>query len=496
VLTPIPPERSKRFRDFLAETTYSTSGIREVLPGNDVPADALRNLPKLLDLSRPTSTLHTLVRWFMVGAPVIRRAADHWVPAWLIETCLDSGLLAEEGDSLAPRAMLVPFDNALFATDLAYNLTSSATADVVSGINPTTMTVHRFAMHRHSRATLDLGTGCGPQAITAAAHSDHVVGTDLNPRAIEYAAFNARLNACDNVEFLTGDGFTPVAGRRFDHIIINAPFYISPTNRYLYSDNPDPLDGFCRRLIRQAPDYLTEGGCLQMMFAWVQTKDQPWKERLASWFEGTGCDAWVLRVASHEADEYALERIAEAVPSDLEAANRAFRVWMDHYRAHHLTAVHVGLLTLRRRDGQNWIRHGELPRRGGNAFGHIIERCLDNADFRRTTSDEELLNSKLMVPPDARLERNLTCRDGCWQPTSIQLTLADGIPYSETLRPEFANFVTRLDGKQPLSHHIGQLVSETGVPRPRTDRECLTLVHRLLEKGLLIGEPPTAAQQR
>ena len=41
-------------------------------------------------------------------------------------------------------------------------------------------------------SALDLGTGCGIQALLAAKHSERVVATDVNERALAFAAFNAR----------------------------------------------------------------------------------------------------------------------------------------------------------------------------------------------------------------------------------------------------------------------------------------------------------------
>ena len=55
------------------------------------------------------------------------------------------------------------------------------------------------------------------------------------------------------------------------------------------------LDGFCRNLVKQAPAHLEEGGFLQMLCEWPEIEGQPWEERLAEWFAGTGCDAVVFR---------------------------------------------------------------------------------------------------------------------------------------------------------------------------------------------------------
>lgn len=46
---------------------------------------------------------------------------------------------------------------------------------------------------------------------------------DINERACELAARNARLNGIANAETRCGDGFAPVEGLRFDAILSNPP---------------------------------------------------------------------------------------------------------------------------------------------------------------------------------------------------------------------------------------------------------------------------------
>ena len=76
-----------------------------------------------------------------------------------------------------------------------------------------------------------IGPGCGIQALLAAKHSERVVATDVNPRALAFAAFNAALNGIDKIEFRLGDGFAPVEGESFDLIVSNPPYVISPMPR-------------------------------------------------------------------------------------------------------------------------------------------------------------------------------------------------------------------------------------------------------------------------
>jgi methylase of polypeptide subunit release factors len=73
---------------------------------------------------------------------------------------------------------------------------------------------------------LDVGTGSGIGAIFAARLGYQVVGVDLNPQAVRCARINVLLNDLDTqVEIRPGDLFTPVAGRRFDLVIFNPPFF-------------------------------------------------------------------------------------------------------------------------------------------------------------------------------------------------------------------------------------------------------------------------------
>lgn len=72
---------------------------------------------------------------------------------------------------------------------------------------------------------LDLCTGCGIIAIFAAKKAGRVIATDINPRALSMARFNAAMNGVDDkIEFRQGDMFEPVKGLLFDLITANPPY--------------------------------------------------------------------------------------------------------------------------------------------------------------------------------------------------------------------------------------------------------------------------------
>jgi len=63
-----------------------------------------------------------------------------------------------------------------------------------------------------------------------------VVATDVNQRALAFTAINAALNGLDNVETRLGSLFEPVKGETFDLITCNAPYVVSPEDRWQYRD--------------------------------------------------------------------------------------------------------------------------------------------------------------------------------------------------------------------------------------------------------------------
>jgi release factor glutamine methyltransferase len=73
---------------------------------------------------------------------------------------------------------------------------------------------------------LDMGTGCGIQAVLAAQKARKVVATDINPHTVRCAVHNASLNkVADKIEVRQGSLFEPIkADEKFDVILFNAPY--------------------------------------------------------------------------------------------------------------------------------------------------------------------------------------------------------------------------------------------------------------------------------
>ena len=310
MLKPLSVDASLRLRSWFEEAGYSEVNLLRYLGAAELPSRHLRNEARLLDRTREVTLLNTLLRWFWLGRPQADSAYTKTVPDALLALLLQSGLLKEEGKVLKATAMLLPVENFLVASDHPSSI-EAGDSEMVLWPNPTSKFLARFAVRRHARATLDLGTGSGILSLGAAKHSDTVIATDVNPRVPSFVAFNARLNGVENIELRMGDGFAPVAGLRFDLILSNPPFFITPKSDYLFCDNQMELDQLCRLLVKEAPAHLNEGGYMQMLCEWAQVGDQSWEERIAEWLDGSGCDAWVMKGLTQYPEEYAQHRIRE-----------------------------------------------------------------------------------------------------------------------------------------------------------------------------------------
>jgi release factor glutamine methyltransferase len=79
---------------------------------------------------------------------------------------------------------------------------------------------------RPAPQVLDLGVGSGAIAIAIAVEmpSARVTAVDASAAALEVARRNAVRAGVENIEFLQGDWFQPLAGRRFDAIVANPPY--------------------------------------------------------------------------------------------------------------------------------------------------------------------------------------------------------------------------------------------------------------------------------
>lgn len=123
---------------------------------------------------------------------------------------------------------------------------------------------------------LDLGTGSGAIALALAKERPHcrITATDISQSALAVAQENARNLGLQNLEFLQGNWFEPIPGRRYSLIASNPPYvpdadpHLSAGDlrfepRQALTGGPDGLAAI-RKIALRAPAHLEPGGVLAL----------------------------------------------------------------------------------------------------------------------------------------------------------------------------------------------------------------------------------------
>ncbi|MCG6942502.1 MAG: class I SAM-dependent methyltransferase [Thiohalocapsa sp.] len=492
MLTAPSSDEARRLRDFFLASGYIASGIQAQLAVRIPLPSYSPQMPALLARTAGGSTFDLLTRCFFLGQPA-SEAAVAVLPADILTLLQRCGLLRRDGAYWRPAALLTPCAGLWLASDTFDYRETAQARDYVMPINEPALTLLDFAVPCDGVSVLDLCSGNLMHGLAAGTDAK-VVGSDLNPRAALFGAFNAALNARDDVTCVTGDLFAPVAGERFDLILSNPPFVISPGSDHPFRESPLDLDDFSRRLVGEVGEHLNEGGFCQIICEWVELEGQPWQERLTDWFARSGCDAWVLAANRQLPQTYAREWVVETSHEPGPPAPQRYAAWLEHLTARGVTAVHGGLISLRRRTGgENWISFSRieagLP---GKPIGAAVRQGFRNRDFLHAhPSDAAILDAGLVITPGARLESKAVWRGGSWHPDAMVLSVDDGVPVRLGLDANVIALMERLEQFPTLGGTIADFARAQGLPIADIQGQCLGILRRLLEQGCLMPRTPS-----
>lgn len=215
----------------------------------------------------------------------------------------------------------------------------------VGGPTNATRLLERCLLPRRFATALDLGTGSGALALRLAARADRVVASDRSAQALAFARLNARLAGVRNVRFVRSDRFVGLGRSRFDLIVGNLPFVLSPERRFTYRDAGG--ESFFASVVAGLRDRLAPGGWAQILGQWVADGDDATEdERIAQAILNAGCDALVWRFEVEPIDRHAARW--SAGPGERPDDRRIAR-WVRHHERAGVRAIATGLWTLRRR---------------------------------------------------------------------------------------------------------------------------------------------------
>jgi methylase of polypeptide subunit release factors len=481
--------------------------LNEVLQKHGYTASAIA---ATLNLSHPTESpdavfaerrarddtpFNVLFRLFLLGRTVSMPAAQSALAPISLDETLAGALLENHPEGVRARFKIIPYNGLYCASDFGTRERGHALApDHVLGVGAASISLANLTIRRPVETALDVGTGAGIQALLAARHARQVVGTDTNPRALELAAFNAALNGCPNLEWRQGSYFDPVGDARFDLVVANPPFIISPQSQLLYRDSGLAGDAVSENVVRGAARRLQPGGFASILINWHHQTKADWAERPTAWFADTGCDAWLIQSGTADPLTYACYWLSQTESHDPATYRLHLDQWLDYYARLGIGRLSNGAVLLRRREGSNWTRVDQLDfPQGVPPLSPQLQNIFHCEDWLRAhCGDADLLESCLQLPSDTVAQQRITRRQGQWQSDGIKLGAAGGLPLVGETDTTVLQLLSGCDGRTPLRELISRTARATETDAASLAPACLEVVRRLLRSGLVLPEAAAA----
>ncbi|HAM43978.1 MAG TPA: transferase [Propionibacteriaceae bacterium] len=477
-------------RDDLVNAGYRLAEVTGRL-GEAAVAGLARNsaIPARRGLAGQTDPQADLIRlWLLADAVPLDRARR---ALGAIEELLAAGLLIGNGDQVRATVELKPYGD----DELSAWICSDPTPldgrsvpprhDFVLGASPASTTLAQLIPRDHVETVLDLGTGCGIQALHLAEHVERIVATDLNPRALQLATITLGLAQVE-ADLRLGSLYEPVAAERFDLIVTNPPYVISPPARseLVYREGRQVSDGLMRTVVTEAVEHLNPDGTLIVLGNWALT-DQPWEERLSEWIAPTGCDALVLQREVLDPYEYVELWLADAgLDSTTEYAQR-YTEWLDYFDDCGIRRIGMGWLALRASGREHpQVRIEDWPHAVHQPVGAAIAGHFAGVAAAQL-SDEQLLARRWRRRPGV-IQETIGV-PGEADPQHLVLRQQYGLGRATEPGTAVAAVFGACDGELPLSVLIDAVGSLLGVEEIPLRAQTLTLLRRLISDGYLSG---------
>ena len=426
----------------------STSSDRPSLAPGAASTSSAANAPQGSDVAGYKVAVLTAL--FMLGEPVGADALETALPRTGVAGALAIGLVvptqsASGEQRYAPAVDLRPHEAEdahgsvrwWVASDLGELVTGQALApDHVLGIGRAGLTLAALTPRKPVETALDLGVGCGIQTLYLLRHVRQVVATDISTRALEFTAFNVALAGVDSarVQLRQGNLLEPVAGQRFDLIVSNPPFVITPPSvrqaglpLMEYRDAGGPI---LPALVRGLEDHLNPDGVAVMLGNWEHREGTSWRTSVNQWI-GKSLDAWIIQREVQDPVEYAAMWLRDGglTPERSGAAfENALAAWQEDFNSRQVSGVGMGYLVFHAPGSvgdasaapgaatastpgavvEPWRVLEEVPTSGQGALGEHVAQVIAAHEALRGLDDAQVAALKLHTASGLSKEEALT----------------------------------------------------------------------------------------
>ncbi len=132
--------------------------------------------------------------------------------------------------------------------------------------------------YAEEKTVLDIGTGSGIQALTAAEVAEEVLAVDISEEAVEHVKEESEKRDLNNLKVLKSNLFEKV-NKKFDLIIFNPPYLPESKKKELSDGNKTALCGgekgheLITKFLRQVKKHLKDNGKILLLFSSLSNKE-------------------------------------------------------------------------------------------------------------------------------------------------------------------------------------------------------------------------------
>ena len=468
---------------------------------DDAIARGLRR-PAERALGDRDDALAVLARLLILGMPQPAALVDSALPGTTARGLVALGLAELAGDGIRPFALVHPQpfadESGVGGWWIASDLDEAALGgplpeDHVLGVGGASLTLAGLQLPGAAGRGLDVGTGCGIQALRARRSLDSVVATDISERALAFTRLNALLNAVEGIEVRRGSMFAPVEGETFDRIASNPPFVITPraagVPAYEYRDGGMIGDDLVARFVREVGVHLAPGGVAQLLGNWETRAGIDGLDRVREWVAASPVplDAWVIERESLDPLSYAELWIRDGGTM---AGSPGFAglidAWLEDFAARDVDRVGFGYILLRRPEAgtPTLARYERIAQPlGPSPLGAHLAEALAAHDRLARLDDAGVEASVLLVASDVTEARHHL--PGSEAPSVIELRQGGGFSRTIEVDPALAALVGACDGDLAVGPLLGAIAELLEVDADALRQDLLPRVRELIFTGFL-----------
>lgn len=385
--------------------------------------------------------------------------------------------------------------------------------DFVLGLGGAGRTLVSITPRERVGTAVDIGTGCGIQALLLARHSTRVIATDVSARALRLAALSADLSGVTGIDFRTGSLLEPLLGdhhlgeegESVDLLVSNPPFVITPRTSggtkpaaaapiFEYRDGGMTGDRLVRSLFAAIPRILAPKGRAVCLGNWEITRTG--RGGPETWVHDPDTSVLVVEREALDPISYAETWIRDGgIPRAGDQWNRASADWAADFSSRGVEEIVFGYVLMSR--GETVETRAEVVDRFTSAvritgpvaanphgLAQYLTTVTELRSWLASTTAEELAETRFTRSPDLVEHRHFV--PGATDPTTI--TLEQGIGFGQVfdLDTALAGFVSVADGTLTLRQTAQALAQLLDVNPIALEDQLIEQVRRLVAVGAML----------